>query len=159
MNQQQQNDPIGWKRNFNIICWFCLIHQRALTLALRSRWGKDALGVPCALALVVMFFWATFTQDVVIWVWMAIWFVSLLVRRVESIRLTRRGERIHSQYDGWPGLAYWFCRSEWIAKMVIEPAIFAVLGWLLYCVYQGGWVTASRYALFPAVRGIHATLR
>jgi hypothetical protein len=136
MHQQQQNDPMNWKRNFNILAWFCLVHGRALTLLIRSRNGKDSLGVPCALALVMMFLWATFTQDTLIWVWMAVWFFFLIVRRVETVWLTRRGERIHSQYDGWPGPAYWFCRSERIAKLIIEPTLFAIVGALLYGSYE-----------------------
>jgi hypothetical protein len=136
MPQQQQNDSMNWKRNFDISHALCVMHQRALVVPMRSRWGIYALGVPCALALVLMVLWATFSRDPYMWVWIGFWVICQLARRAESVRLHRRGERIHSQYDGYVAYASRWRVSESTAKLVIEPVVFGVFGLVLFDMYR-----------------------
>jgi hypothetical protein len=140
MQQQQQDLSAKWKRNFGIIFSLCVIHQRALTIPMRSRFGVQALAQPCFFALGLMFLWATFTRDPFMWLWMGYWFLHFLYRRAEALRLARSGEKIHSQYDGWPHDAVRFGRTEKAAKMVVEPIEVAILGGILYWIYaKEGW--------------------
>jgi len=63
MQQQQDDFMTRYKRNFNMAYNGMLIHQRAIILPMRERCGKDVLGLPCALALVLMCVWAALSRD------------------------------------------------------------------------------------------------
>jgi hypothetical protein len=142
MNQQQHdpNDAFQWKRNFNIAWWLCLIHQRGIVILLRNLWGVQALGTPCALALVVMFLWATFSRDPFMWGWLGVWVLVFLCRRWEAARLVKKGSRLHSQYDGFPVGSITLGRTEKAAKMIVEPLLIGGLGYGLYWIYgEQGW--------------------
>ncbi len=134
--QQQHDQQADSKRKFNVVYGLMLMHQRAIVLLSRDRWGKEALGKPCFLALVLMFLWATFSRDPFMWVWLAVWVCFLVKRRLESVRLATSGERTHSQYDGHPFAALTFCRTENAAKLVGEPVLVGILGVVLCAVYQ-----------------------
>jgi hypothetical protein len=128
------------EQGFNIAYALLVMHQRALVVPLRNRWGVQALGMPCLLALVMMAVWAGFSRDPYLWWWIGVWLLCFLVRRIEAVRLNLKGERIHSQYDGWPEGAICLGRTEKIAKLVVEPAIWAVFGFVLLQVYaEQGW--------------------
>jgi len=73
MQQQENNIFDNWKRNFNITFALCAMHQRAIVVPFRNRWGVRALGVPCAWAFVLMAAWAIFSQDPFMWWWVGIW--------------------------------------------------------------------------------------
>src|SRR5271166_4220165 len=138
--QQERDDAMDHKRSFNITFVFMLMHTLGLTLVMRTRQGSQILGLPCALALGLMVVWTTVAQDSLMFAWIALWLLCLIKRRVESVRLVNKGERIHSQYDGWPFDAIRFCRSENTAKLVVEPILVGVLGGVLYWIYgQNGW--------------------
>jgi hypothetical protein len=135
MQNQQQNDVReNWKRNFNIAYGIALIHQRAIVMLSRNMWGSQALGVPCALALLLMLFWGALTQDPLMWVWIVLWLFSFIKNRIQSARL--KGE-IHSFYDG---RAIKCGSNERRAKLIIEPFKFAVVGLVALKVYEYlGW--------------------
>lgn len=137
MQQQQDDFMTRYKRNFNIAYSVLLIHQRAIIIPIRERFGKEILGLPCALSLALMCGWAALSRDVFMWVWVAIWIVSLAKRKNESAQLAQKGVVIHSRYDGWPTEAIKYGRTEKIAKLVVEPIIVGVLGAVLFLIYQG----------------------
>jgi hypothetical protein len=164
--EQQRDDAMNWKRNFNIAWWLCLMHQRGLILFMRKGFGVRALGVPCALAFVLMFLWATFSRDPFMWLWMGMWLLCQVKRRAESLKLARSGAMIHSQYDGWPFDAVRFAGSEKAAKLVVEPILVGILGGLLYWIYgEQGWspyglpyfVLAGCFSL-PLVEAVKQTI-
>jgi hypothetical protein len=137
---QQNNDALSHKQTFNLLHIFGLAHQRALTVPLRSGYGVEALGLPCLLAVVMMFLWAGFSRDPFLLWWLGIWFVFQGVRRFESLRLNWKGVRIHTHYDGWPHVTIRLGRTEGMAKLVAEPLVVGVLGGIIYWVYQEqGW--------------------
>lgn len=134
--QQDQNDSMNFKRNFNIAYMACLIHQRALVVPFRNQFGTQALGAPCGLAFVLMLLWAAFSRDPFMWMWTLMWLICFIRRRVEALRLAKSGQRIHSQYDGWPWDAIRIGRTEKAAKLVVEPLLVGILGALLYWIYS-----------------------
>ena len=153
MHQQQQNDPndpFEWKRNFNIAYNILLIHQRAVVVPLRMAWGPQALGVPCALALVLMVVWATFSRDPLMWGWIALWLTCFVSRRAETLWLWATGARLHGGYDGHPFVAIRLGRTENAAKLVVEPLLVGGIGRRGVLVVRPLPFFALRAALFPA---------
>ncbi len=141
--QQPQNFEQKWKRNFGVIWSMCLMHQRALTVPMRSKFGVEALGRPCAFALILLFAWSLCTGDPFMWLYTGIWLFYFAMRRIEAIRLNRSGAHIHSQYDGWPAMAIRLGRKEHAAKLIVEPAVWGALGWALYVWYQDKGVSVA----------------
>jgi hypothetical protein len=135
MQQQQDDVMTQYKRNFNFFYTGCLIHQRGVVIPLRRGLGGDALGAPCALAFVLMCVWAMCTRDNFLWLWIGVWFLCFLKRRLESVVLTKSGAKLHSQYDGWPD-AIRIVRTEKIAKLIVEPFIIVCFGAVMFYAYQ-----------------------
>jgi hypothetical protein len=126
---REQGDAVtGYKQNFNVLYMLCTFHQRAIIVPLRKNFGVEALGFPCLLALVVMVLWATFSHDILMWWYIALWFVFFLHRRMQAVALAKTG-RIHSRYDGWPDLAKGSL-SEKFARMFGEPILVGIAGYL-----------------------------
>jgi hypothetical protein len=151
MPEQQKGFFDDWKRNSNIIFNLCLMHQRSLVVVSRDQWGKQALGIPCALAFVLMFLWATFTQDPFMYGWMILWSFCYLKRRIEAGRLARKG--IHSQWDGSSKQARRFRCSEKTGKLILEPMLFGIAGCIVLWFYnEQGWrPTGLPYFLLAGV--------
>ena len=133
--QNDPNDPFEWKRNFNVAYNILLIHQRAVVVPLRMAWGPQALGVPCALALVLMVVWAAFSRDPLLWGWIALWLTCFVSRRAETLWLWATGARLHGGYDGHPFVAIRLGRTENAAKLVVEPLLVGGLGGAAYWWY------------------------
>jgi hypothetical protein len=121
MQQQKQDSGPDKKQTFDIVYSLCLMHQRALVVPLRTGWGKEALGLPCLLALALMFFWAGFSRDPLMWAYLGFWVLCQMVRRVESLRLAQGG-KVHSWCDGMP-MKVRFVQSHKIIKLVAEPLL------------------------------------
>ncbi len=142
--KQQGDNGLSYKQGFNLLYTLCILHQRALTVVSRRRFGVQALRLPCLLALVLMVLWAGFTNDNLLWLWTGLWFVCFLRRRVEAVRLVRGGVRVHSWYDGFPADVCRYVRSEKVAKRIVEPALVGLLGGILWWIYgEQGWGTAG----------------
>jgi hypothetical protein len=164
MPQQHEDFVTKWKRNFNITYNLCLIHQRGIVVLMRDQWGKRALGTSCALALVLMFLWATFTQDPFMYGWMVLWFICYLKRRFEAGRLAKKG--MHTEYDGRSKDGQRFGFSERFAKRWVEPMLTGILGGMVYWFYerQGWQPTGLPYFLLsglftlPFVQTVHQSI-
>jgi hypothetical protein len=128
----EQQKELTWQQKFNIAYWLCVIHQRGIVVVTRKSFGVQALGRECALAFIVMALWATVTQDIFMYVWIGLWFVSLIQRRIEATKLTKAGV-VSSYYDGFPINCG---KDEKLAKLWIEPILTGVLGAFLYWLYQ-----------------------
>ena len=141
MQQQQQLDfPEKLKRNFNIVHSLFLMHQRAIVVVCRNKWGTQALGLPCFCAFILMMLWFVFTRDNLMLAWIAFWLLCLVKRRVESVRLAKSGAMIHSGYDGWPFDAMKYVKSENTAKLIVEPILTGILGFIAFKGYEYmGW--------------------
>lgn len=127
MQPQEHDIREDWKRNFNIAFVLFLVHQRGIVVPLRTRWGVNALGIPCFLAFCLMCMWAAFSRDLFMWLWVGLWVICFLCRRFQAERL----KGVHSQYDGlqiWGGAKF--------GKLFVEPVLVGVLGGLLYWVYS-----------------------
>jgi hypothetical protein len=118
------------KESFNIVFSLCVIHQRALTVPLRNRFGVEAMGIPCAWAFGLIVVYAVFSLDPFMWLFVATWVICQIRNRIEAARLSARGVRTHSHYDGWPvsAMRVPFVRSQDTAKLVVEPLLVMAIG-------------------------------
>jgi hypothetical protein len=150
MQQKQPNDFATKKDAFNLFMMFLVAHQRALTVPFRVRYGAEALGFPGVWAAILIVLWASFSRDPLMWGWLVMWFLALAVRRFETMRLQRRGERLHSMYDGYPKAAMRFpgVRSETTAKLVIEPAMFFLTGFVFSFIEADWGLPARGFSMF-----------
>lgn len=123
------------KRNFNILWLLCVMHQRALTIPLRTCYGKEALGMPCLFAVLMMILWGGLANDGVMFWYLVGWLVLFAHRRVQAITLARTG-RMHSAYDGRSIIA----KNDTFAKAVLEPVLIGAAGYCVLQLYQEwGW--------------------
>lgn len=144
---QQQEDDIAqkFKRNFNIAYSLFSMHQRALVVTCRSKWGTQALGFPCLGAFIMMFLWYVATHDNFMLAWIGLWIVFQIKRRIEAVKLSGQ---IHSRYEGWPDDAMKFVKDEKTAKKIVEPVMFGILGGFLYWVYKENGLPATGLPTF-----------
>jgi hypothetical protein len=143
---QQQQQELTFKEKFNFAYSLCVYHQRCLVVICRDRWGKNALGFPSALGLLMMVIWYMLSQDPFMLAWTGAWCIYQLKRRGEAVKLTGQ---VPSYSDGRCIDGDRFGMSEKTAKTVLEPIMFGLLGGFLYWVYDvNGW----------SVRGLPAFL-
>lgn len=135
----QQQKELTYKEKFNIAVFFCVVSQRAIAILTRKNWGLQALGKECAFAFFLILTWAALTQDVFMYLWLIMWCVCMVKRRMEASRAFKIGDQRHSFYDGWPiNLG----KDERLAKGWYEPACAVILGAIAYWFYeQNGWST------------------
>ena len=133
MQQQQHSMIENGRRNFNIAYSCFVVLQRAIIVPFRKYWGLKALGTPCFLAFGLIIAWTVVSRDSFMWLWLAIWLISLLKRRQESMKFVAGGGRIHSESDGWPATVK---SNEKAAKLLLEPFIVGFLGAFLCWVYD-----------------------
>lgn len=146
MVQQQQKD-LTLKEKFNFAVSLLLMHQRAVVVTCRNKWGAQALGFSCLGALVMMFLWYLATHDPFMLLWMGLWLLCLAKRRIEAMRLSNE---IHSQSDGQ---TINLGSNERLAKLVYEPILVGILGMIAFWFYQlQGWrPTGLPYFLLSGV--------
>jgi hypothetical protein len=113
--QQKKGDGL------NALYFLCNIHATCISPFIRSGFGKNALGWNGVLAFTVLWYMAC-TEKFMGWYFVA-WFVVLICRRIQTARILRRGELIHSRYSGYPWLAMKcpFVRTEYTAEVFVEP--------------------------------------
>lgn len=137
----EQRKELTYKEKLNFVFFACVVVHRGIVIITRKSFGLQALGKECAFALFLMIGWATFSQDVLMYGWIALWLACLAKRRIEATKLFKNGAAINSYYDGLPiNLG----QDERMAKMYYEPILTALFGAFLYWLYeQNGWPTAG----------------
>ena len=132
-NDQQQGDQkVSPSANdyLGMTYFVCDVYRTIPGPFLRYGQGVEAYGVRGGLAFVGLLTCCTLARDWVLWLFMALWIVALVYRRVQTLLLIRRGAIIHSRYAGDPWLAFKvpFVRSEHTAMGIIEPSIMMLAG-------------------------------
>lgn len=102
-SRQQKASPGG---AFNLLAFIAGVHSTALTPFIRRRFGIRANewnGVG-AMVLIVLW-WCGAPEDPVMGYYLICWFLALLFQKAYTLRLIRKGEKVHSRYWGDPWLA------------------------------------------------------
>ncbi len=134
---QPQQKELSYKEKFNIVVFFVVVFQRAIVVITRKQFGLQALGKECAFAFFLILAWAALTQDVFMYLWLVIWCVCMVKRRMEAAKAFKNGDQRHSYDDGkTTNLG----KDEKMAKAWFEPACTVILGGIAYWFYQqNGW--------------------
>lgn len=124
MQQQQQQQPK--KITLNVLD-IPRGYATCVTVFLREGFGKRALlGWPGVVAFVIM--WIMSYADPVMQVFFWLWCMAFVFQVLDTSRRITKGEKIHSQYHGFPVMAMkgFRCQKENVAKMLEIPLVCIV---------------------------------
>ncbi len=138
---QNPSQPNGQAGNIDILGLLYLVaNVLATTVAvfIRRGFGKEALAFNSLIALIVLYVLSA-SEGRAFLVFAGLFLIAQIWRRIETMRLIRRGAIIHSRYPGFP---YWalkvpFVKSERVAKELVEPVFCFTLGIVLCPVSVG----------------------
>ena len=121
-----------------------------MVVFLRTGFGKEYPGVAALLGLIIMVLYAGFARVPEMFAYIAVWLFAVILQRVKTFALARKGVVVHSRYWGYPWLAFMvpFVRKEGTARGIIEPMLCSVIGWVLtsWSPGVGGFVIVAGWA-------------
>lgn len=102
--QQEPGDHLTMANAYNGIS--LLAHSLSLTCTvfLRTDFGREGIGVLGLCSIVLMLFYATFTQCPAMLVYFWLWILAVICQRIKQAMNRRRGVILHSYYNGYPWL-------------------------------------------------------
>ncbi len=111
-----------------LIWSFCNVYCTSIAVFIRKDFGQEALSSNSVYALLVLIFLAA--QDPAFQIFLGLFFIAQVYRRIQTLLLLRRGVVWHSRYAGYPYLAMKcpFVRKEETAKGIIEPMMCFLAG-------------------------------
>lgn len=130
--QGQRGDGWNMQAGVNLLHW--LFNGQAACIApfLRQGMGVNYPGADGLVGLVMILAYGSVTGDRWMLTYFWGWLIAIILRRIESFRLQRRGEVLHSRYTGTPlVLKFRFIKRETTAKNIVEPMLCVVIGALL----------------------------
>ncbi|HWB08658.1 MAG TPA: hypothetical protein VG826_05520 [Pirellulales bacterium] len=137
---QPPGDQITIRGSLNFVYYAALVHARCITPFLRNQVGENNR-LLTFLAFIVLLVYAA--NDPRINGLVVLWVIGVLVEKYDTHRRRKRGELIHSYYSGTPLVCMVIPGiTERTAKLLIEPLIFLVLGFLM--LNDHGWEIFGR---------------
>ena len=91
---EQKCDRLG------MLYGLCNVHCTTFTVFLHYGFGSEALGFPGMFALILIFF--SMAGDPLMLYWLAAFLVALVIQRIITFTLSRRGYELHSMDSGRP---------------------------------------------------------
>lgn len=120
---QQEQDSLNLKNSFNFICVAASCMATTIVVFIRQGFGSEALGFRGIGAVLLLLLAFMLTGQPVFLYYLVAWFAALILQRIQTGLLIRRGERLHSRTDGVPVLAMLFTKSVSVAKLIVEPIL------------------------------------
>jgi len=130
---QQQQGTLDVRGSVNILYVLVSAHSTCFTVFLRRGFGSEALGFNAILALVLIHFYIMCNPTSGgMAQFLGLWFLFLILQRIKTFSLWRKGAVIHSRYDGYPwvGMMIPFLKTEERARFAETPICF-IIGCLL----------------------------
>lgn len=156
---QEQPQPKGRTpiQDAKLAAHVLLLLARALSapleVMLRTRFGSRYFGLPSLLALfglpMWMLLWPGHDSRPILGLWL-VYLAMQLRARLETVRMLRRKEFVHTRYDGHPRLSALMKRmSEQRMKREAEPLLAIVFGALTLCVSEplGSYLIVAGFSL------------
>ncbi len=168
---QQQPEQRSWtpiedaKRAANLVLFVAQAICAPVVVFLRSGFGINYFGLPALAGFFAVLLWPGFWPDRDPSAMLTFWLLYLVmqtVARVGSVRSMKRGENVHSRYNGWPRLAQIFPRlSETTIKVTLEPALVFASGIALSSIDTplGTYLVVAAVALFLTESTIESVSR
>jgi hypothetical protein len=142
---QQGNNKVshfGFRDSALLLALLATGHAVCFTPFLRKGFGVEAFRTRGVVGLVmILLFGGTQGAEAMFWFFGA-WSLALAIQHSAAMRAERRGEHVHSQYQGTSLLAGKLWITDRAAKYAIEPVLCFVVGALL-CPFSealGGFV-------------------
>jgi hypothetical protein len=161
--QQQREEPGNgsMKDSFNIFDVACTSLGSCVVVFLRTGFGKEYPGVAGLVGLIIMVLYGSLARVPEMFPYIGVWLVAVILQRVKTFELARKGVVVHSRYWGYPKLAFMvpFVRKERTARACVEPMLCCVIGGALTYwspgvgafVIVAGWANAIAGAIVVEV--------
>ena len=131
-HEEQQQNVSDFRTSVNFLYFLAKSHCFCLWPFMRHSFGIHMPGFLGLFAMFIIIGQFMATRDLVMMQYLCVWFVLLIFHRIRGTFLWYRGQREHSEYDGWPWLAMRvpFTKNEVHAKNA-EPNLCLILGAVL----------------------------
>lgn len=140
---EKRSDPLG------ILYGLCNIHCTTFTVYLHYGFGSEALGFPGLFALILLIL--CMAGDPRMMLWLVAFLIALVIQRLITFSMLRRGWELHSHDGGWPliGKLLFFVTKR-TSLIVVEILMCFVLGAVLMSVSEfiGKFVMLGGVSLF-----------
>lgn len=130
---QNPGDLLNPRQGMNLLYWLATGHATCFTVFLRHSFGTEALGRHGITALIIILLYACAVEEPLMLTFFWVWLAALILQRLRTFSLFRKGVVWHSRYAGYPFLAMRspFVKTEGAAK-TLEP-LFCLIGGALLC--------------------------
>jgi hypothetical protein len=135
LNPQSQQDGggLGFRGATNLLYLLVSGHATCVTPFVRRNFGSEALGRNGAVAmLIIVFYLMAYPRDFLLKDFSLVWFAMIVMQRLKTVWLVRRGAVMHSRGDGYPWLGFLIplIKRDNTARAVEFAALFALGLWL-----------------------------
>jgi hypothetical protein len=140
MHSPPQSESNGWSpsQTVNLVYLVATAHATCLTVFLRDSFGAEALGVPGIAAFLLLFVTVGATGSPDLLFFSLLWFIALIVQRLQTLRNGWCGIHQHSRYAGYPAATRLCCPFVTDERVLqrLEPVLAAVLGGLVLLLWS-----------------------
>jgi hypothetical protein len=159
MQNNQKPKDFGFRDSAFFLTLLASTHAVCLTPLLRRGFGVEAFRPRAVLALVMMLLFAGAQNSGEMYCFLCLWLIAVLGRQAAARRAERRGDYVHSQYQGTSCMVGRFGITDSAAKNVIEPLLCLFAGFCLCPVSEalGGFVMLGFVSL-ALQRGLEVQL-
>jgi hypothetical protein len=127
-NQEQQGGKWSYRDSTNVFFGLVTIHAAAITPFLRKGFGKEALMWPGFYAFFLILIIAGVNNCPSMVMYLYAWLAMLLWQRIYTWKLTRRGQILHSKFEG----RFWLCGGK--LGFLLELLTCGSLGYWFYSI-------------------------
>jgi len=128
--QDQQPKQLTPRDCANLFSWIVVGWAMTIYLPIRRGMGKDHIATEAFVGLFWLVAWMLVTNAPLLMPLVPLYLLCALLHRISAFARRRRGEFIHTFYNGEPWLAMGLFRvkDELKAKSFVEPLLAAALG-------------------------------
>jgi hypothetical protein len=157
--QQQREEPgnLSTKDSFNMLHVAFSGLGSCVVVFLRTGFGKEYPGMAGLLGLIMMVGYGSLARVPEMFPYIGVWLLAVILHRVKTFELARKGAVVHSRFWGYPKLAFMvpFVRKQQTAIGFVEPMLCTIVGGALTCwspgvgafVIAAGWANAMAAAI------------
>ncbi|MBX3451714.1 hypothetical protein SH668x_003714 [Planctomicrobium sp. SH668] len=98
-------DRLTMAASFNTANFLSHAHALALTVFLRTDFGREGIGIHGLVTFVLILGYGSFAQCYAMFPFFLLWILAVICQRVRQFVNWRRGVIIHSYYNGYPWLS------------------------------------------------------
>lgn len=149
MNEKQDDGGLDIRLGFHILYFLTSAHANCFVPFLRRGIGREGFGAAALGSLAILILMIPQAPEFEGFLYL--WLVAVVCQRISTHRRLKRGERIHSRYNGWPWLAMKlpFVRSEKTCKVFVEPMLCMLIGTAICPLSEslGGFIICGMFTL------------